>query len=307
MQPRTGLHDLHPSPAAISHRREHILSRQLPGLWPTAATAGDPALVGISSSMNNIASAMHHDLVVRETSYANAKKPPTLREKHGDRTDNLLLLLMRSTDIEDLSEYYLNVPGKPKGLSERVILQREVDASVMVLELVPFQVTPSRVIAMKTFDFTGVSYSEIGTGVLPFSITPVDTKSDKGRAAMRADRGRAETFDLSGDSVNGATTTDDATIIRNYKGYVAADWMEASLQIQSVACLMGDLLGTNHPVIMCYKVFLRIYDLMEPRARRELKLVHGPRLGPALMVFHVHLMWRSWLAEQISSNTHASA
>jgi hypothetical protein len=76
------------------------------------------------------------------------------------------------------------------------------------------------------------------------------------------------------------------------------------LQIRSVACLMGALLGTTHPVLMCYKVFLRKYDLMEPRVRREFELVHGPRLGPALMVFHVQLMGRGWLVEQISSDTH---
>jgi hypothetical protein len=267
MQARVGLRDFHPSPSVISHRRENVLYRQLIGLRPTVATAGDPALVGIASSMNNIASAMHHDLVVRETRYAEAKKPSTLWEKHGDRPADMRLLLTWSTDDEDLPEYYLNVSGKHKGLSERMILQREVDAAAQVLDLVPFQVTPSQVIAMKTFDFTGASYSELGTGVLPFSITPADATSDKGSAAIRADRGRAETFDLSGDSVNGAMTTDDTTCMRNYKGYVASDWREARLQIRSVACLMGALLGTTHPVIMCYKVFLRKYDLIEPRVR----------------------------------------
>jgi hypothetical protein len=172
-----------------------------------------------------------------------------------------------------------------------VIPQREVDESAMVLDLVPFQVTPSQVISMKTFDFTGASYSEIGTGVLPFIITPADATLEKGSTAIRADRGRAENFDLSADSVNGVITTDDATRMRNYTDYVAADWMEARLQIRSVACLMGALLGTTHPVRMCYKVFLRKYDLMEPRVRREFELVHGPRLGPDLMVFHVHLRW----------------
>jgi hypothetical protein len=88
-------------------------------------------------------------------------------------------------------------------------------------------------------------------------------------------------------------TTDDATRMWDYKGYVASDWMEARLQIRSVACLMGALLGTTYPVFMCYKVFLRKYDLMEPKVRREFEVVHGPRLGPALLVFHVQLMWRS--------------
>jgi hypothetical protein len=161
MQPHIGLRDFHPIPAVISHRREHVLCRQLPGLRPTPATAGDPALVGIASSMNNIASAMHHYLVVRETRYTEANKPSTLWKKHGDRTADMLLLLTRSTDDEDLPEYYLNISGKSKGLSEHVILQREVYTAAQVLDLVPFQVTPSQVIAMKTFDFTGASYSEI--------------------------------------------------------------------------------------------------------------------------------------------------
>jgi hypothetical protein len=51
--------------------------------------------------------------------------------------------------------------------------------------------------------------------VLPFSITPTNANSDKGRAAICANLGFDETFDLSGDSVNGAMTTDDTTIMRN--------------------------------------------------------------------------------------------
>jgi hypothetical protein len=117
VQPRIGIRDFYPIPAVVNHRREHVLYRQLPGLRMTAATTGDPALVGIAASMNNIASAMHHDLDVREKRYAEAKKPPTLREKHGDRAADMLLLLTRSADDDNLPDYYLNVSGKPKGLS----------------------------------------------------------------------------------------------------------------------------------------------------------------------------------------------
>jgi hypothetical protein len=286
IQPRVNLRYLHPSPAVINHRREHVLHRQLSGLQPTGVVVGGPSLVGIVSSMNNIDSAMNHDLVVRETWYSESRKPSTLREKHGDRTADIFMLLAPSTDDDHLSEYYLDVSGKPKGLSERIILQSEVDAASIVLDMVPFQVTSPQVIAMKTFDFIGASYSEIGTGMLPFSITPANATLDKGRAAIRADRGRADTFDLWG-GVNGTMTTEDATKMRNYKGYVAVDWMEERLQIRSMACFMVFLLGTTHPVIMCYKVFLRKYDLMETRVGREFELVHGARLRPALMVFHV--------------------
>jgi hypothetical protein len=47
-----------------------------------------------------------------------------VREKFGDRTADMLLLLTRAGDGDDLPEYYLKVAGKPKGLSERMVLQR---------------------------------------------------------------------------------------------------------------------------------------------------------------------------------------
>jgi hypothetical protein len=116
-QPRAGLHDFHPSLASISQRRKHVLYRHLPGLIPTAATAGDPSMVGITDSMHNIASTMNHDLAVRETRCTEARTPSTLREKHGARTADMLLLFTRSTDDEKLPENCLNVSGKPKGIS----------------------------------------------------------------------------------------------------------------------------------------------------------------------------------------------
>jgi hypothetical protein len=112
--------------------------------------------------------------------------------------------------------------------------QCEVDAADEVLGLFPFQVTPSQVMTMNSFDFCGPSYSEIETGILPFSITPADATSDRGCAAIMADRGRAETYDLSGEAANGAITTADAVRMCNLKGCVAADWMEARMQLQGM-------------------------------------------------------------------------
>jgi hypothetical protein len=237
--PRLGLRNFHASPTVISSRRETVLYRHLPALAPAMASAGDPALVGITASMNNIASAMHSDLAVSKTCYAENKKSTTVREKCGDHTADMLLLLTHSEDDDDLPEYYLGISAKPKGLSERVIFQREVDAAAEVLGLIPFQVTPSQVMTMKSFHFCGPSYSEIRTGILPFSITPADATSDHDRAAIMADRGRAETYDLSGEAVNGAITTADAARMRKLKGYVVADCMEARMQLQGMDVMMG--------------------------------------------------------------------
>jgi hypothetical protein len=133
--------------------------------------------------------------------YAENKTSTTVHEKYRDRTadmqHDMLLLLTCLEDNDDLPEYYLGISAKPKGLSERVIFQREVDTAAEFLGLVPFQVTPSQVMTMKSFDFCGPSYSEIGTVILPFSITLADDTSDRGCAAIMADHGRAETYDLS--------------------------------------------------------------------------------------------------------------
>jgi hypothetical protein len=229
VQVRVGHSDFYPSPRVTSHLWEHVLYRQLPGLLLTATSTGDPALIEIATSMINIASAINNDLAVQEIRYTEAHNPSTLYEKNANRKADMLLLLTRSSDDDNLTEYYLDVTGRPKGLLEWIILQREVDTAADALNLIHFQVTPSQLIALKNFEFCGASYSKIGTGVLPFSITPAYATSKKGRAAIQADRNRAETFGTSGENVNGAMMMDDASRMRNYKGYVVYDWMEARL------------------------------------------------------------------------------
>jgi hypothetical protein len=44
---------------------------------------------------------------------------------------------------------------------------------------------------------------------------------------LSEDRSRAETFDMSGEGANGALTTSDVNRLRNNKGYVVSDWVEA--------------------------------------------------------------------------------
>jgi hypothetical protein len=53
-----------------------------------------------------------------------------------------------------------------------------VDQSAEVLGVVFFKVTPSQSIALKTFNFCGLSIGEIGTGVLPLSIITPDATSE---------------------------------------------------------------------------------------------------------------------------------
>jgi hypothetical protein len=168
-----------------------------------------------------------------------------------------LLIYFYFISLDDVPEYYLTISAKHKGLSRRVIIQHGVDAATKVLGLVHLQVTPSQVMTMKGFDVCRPSYSQIGTGILPFSITPDAATSDHDRTAITADWGRADTYYLSGEAVNGAISTADDARMRNLKWYVAVDWMEACMKLQCMAVLMGDLMGTTRPVFTVCANFLR--------------------------------------------------
>jgi hypothetical protein len=85
---------------------------------------------------------------------------------------------------------------------------------------------------------------------------------------------------ISAEAVNGAITTANTARMHNLRGYVAADWMEARMQLQGMAVVMGALLGTTHPVIPVYTIFLRKCNAMEPRVQREFEVVYGARLAP---------------------------
>jgi hypothetical protein len=186
-------------------------------------------------------------------------------------------------------------------MSERILLQREVDLAARALVVKPFKVAPSQILALKTFDFVGDGYAEIGTGLLPFSVTHPDATLASARRMLSEDRARAETFDMSGEGANGAFTTSDANCLQNNKGYIVADWMEAHAQARSYATIVGALLGTGHHCVLNYNAYLSRLDEMESRLRWELDSTHGQRLGSPLMVFHTQLIWRSWFVKQLAT------
>jgi hypothetical protein len=126
------------------------------------------------------------------------------------------------------------------------VLQQAVDSACATLGGPAFEVTPTQVMAFKNFRFAGATYTDIGAGLLPFSITPADAISPQARAMLAADRVRADAFDLGGDRESGAIAPGEVSCLRNLSGYIPNSWMEARSQLHSVAGLMGALVGPKH-------------------------------------------------------------
>jgi hypothetical protein len=292
-----------PGTSAISHRREHVLYRDLPALRPSLGSAtSDPALLDVARGVREMVTEARAERNDRADSRALARLPRSVRERLGDSIVDRLLLLCRADDDDDLPALYHEWAARPRGVSERWVLQQAVDAACAALGAPAFEVTPTQVMAFKNFRFAGASYTDIGAGLLPFSITPADAISPQARAMLAADRVRADAFDLGGDPESGAIAPGEVSRLRNLSGYIPISWMEARSQLHSVAGLMGALMGTTHPTILAYSRFLRQYDRLFTRLESEIDQVYGRRLGPSLVTFHVQLAWRNWLVSQLDAN-----
>jgi hypothetical protein len=230
-----------------------------------------------------------------------ARRPWTIRERLGEALTDRILLLCRAPNDEDLPPIYHEWAARPRGVSKRYTLQHSVDAAAAALDVPSFKVTPTQVMAFKNFRYAGSSYFDIGSGLLPFSITPSDATSVQARAMLAADRVQADAFDLGGDPESGAVAPGEVARLRNLSGYTPQTWNEALSQLLGMQALMGALLGHLHPVVTAYGRSLRRYRRMLTRLEFEIDHAHGRRLGPAIMTFHVQLAWRNWMVLQLDT------
>jgi hypothetical protein len=164
--------------------------------------------------------------------------------------------------------------------------------------VLPFKVSPSQVISLKTFDFAGLSMAEVGTGSPPISIVPPKATSNSAARALPLNHSQAEIYNLSGEPTTGTLSTADTQRLRNQKGYLPVSWMEARTQICRTLALMGGLCGSDHPIPVGWRRMLRQYYRVEARLMREMDTEVGPRLSPSLFIFNLQLILRDWFVEQ---------
>jgi hypothetical protein len=158
--------------ALVGYRREKILYTVLPHLRPSTPSRGDPYVQDLANGVNQFVTEMKDTRIAGDDRRLEAAHPKTFREKYGDRLAEQMLLLTNQPDDDLLPNFFHELAGRPKGISERILLQREVDLAARAQGVQPFKVTPSQILGIKTFDFTGDGYTEAGTGLLPFSVTP---------------------------------------------------------------------------------------------------------------------------------------
>jgi hypothetical protein len=126
----------------------------------------------------------------------------------------------------NLPQLYHEWAAHPRGVLERYTLQQSVDSAASILDVPSFEVTPTQLMAFKNFRYAGSSYFDIGSGLLPFSITPTDAMSVQARAMLAADRLRADAFDFGADPESGAVAPGEVSCLHNLSGYTPQTWNE---------------------------------------------------------------------------------
>jgi hypothetical protein len=299
LQDRLGKADYPVRPAVVTQRLTAVLFHQLPALMPTNhGHLYDSFAETLADSLTNIATEMHADHRARESRVVESTRPKTFRERYGDRIAGGMLRFTAVIDDDLLPPFYQELKWKQKGGVYRVLLQCKLDQSVEAFDVLDFKVSPSQVIALRTFDFAGISLGEVGTGLLPLSIIPPEPAFLSTARALANNHAQAETFDLSGDPPSGVLSTEDNQRLRNQKGYLPVDWMEARTQIRCTLALLGALCRNEHPVPTAWCGMLRQYECVEARIRNEINTEVGTHLGPALFVFHLQLILQDWFEDQ---------
>jgi hypothetical protein len=230
-----------------------------------------------------------------------AHRPCTAKERSNDVLMDRMLLMCRVNHDDDLPQVYHEWAACPCGVSDRYILQQSFDLAAAILEVPSFEITPTQVMTFKNFRYAGSGYFDIGSGLLPFSITPSESTYVQARAMLAADHVRVDAFDLGADPMVGAVAPGEVTRLQNISGYIPQTWNEALSQLVDMQAFMGALLGPAQHVMGVYGLFLWRYIRMLTRLEFEIDHTHGRCLGPSMMTFHVQLAWCNWMVVQLDS------
>jgi hypothetical protein len=125
------------------------------------------------------------------------------------------------------------VGSAAKGYAGSLGFQQVVKVACAAFNDPSFGVMPALAMVFKNFWFCGGSYFSIGSGLLPFSITPTDGIFQQARAMLSVDQVRADAFDLGADPEIGDTAPGYVARLHHLIKYVAQSWMEARSQLHS--------------------------------------------------------------------------
>jgi uncharacterized membrane protein YgcG len=279
------------------HRRRAILSTQLPALRP--AVGADPTLHALLGSMKDIRNSIvvHHNELSLDRHDKNQRL--TVEKRWPDKTLDRLCKMCKVANSHDLPPLWHELAGyKKTDGTNRNVIQDAVDRASAELGIPHCPVvTVQHATAIAGFSFVGQGDQELGAGVLPFSIIPPNQVSATAVASLQQAHNQNMDYNT---IMTGSTsiTSADASKMRSAKGYIPSNFEEMLVQVAAYGCLLGALLGTNHPNVKEHQGAVNSLIRNQALIKQFVTAQHGAKLGSATVLYYFQLRHRAWFVEQ---------
>ena len=156
--------------------------------------------------------------------------------------------------------------------------------------------------ALSGWIFCGASNKSLGEGLMPFSVVPPNQVSLWAVAAIQATHNQNMDCDtvMTGSI---SITSADAQKLCSSKGCIPSNFKEMVVQLQSCACLLATILGTENPNVVEHLQAVHTLVLHQALLKQFVLAKLGVKLGAATIVHHFQLCHQNWFTEQWKLST----
>ena len=296
-----------PSNARAIHqtRRTQLLYHHLPAARPSNAPRSDPALLGMLTEMRQVREATQDDLEDRRNEREKVRLPKTVEEKWPSMADRLCKLC----NVEDptgLPQFWHEAAALKKGSGTiRSLLQDAVETSADRFKVQTPHVTVAHATTLTNWAFAGTSLFNVGTGLLPFTVTPPGAVSMESRVRFERDQERSADHDT---IMEGSTsiTASDARSFRTAGAFVPSSFDETEATLEGYGALLGAVLGNEHPNVVSHFESIDNYRTVRHTLRQAITDVVGRAKAPATLLYYYQVRHRRWFERQWKISTTAT-
>ena len=286
-------------------RRTNILCKHLTALNAPTVTPGSHGLGEALGTLQEVRTGYLDDLADRRHERAASSQPKTIQQRWKPETIDRLLKLCNVEETEHLPSFWHDLAAHKKTEGTvRSLLQDAVETVAKRLRVRYPTVTTQHASALTDWAFYGAE-TDLGEGILPFTITPPDQISLAAVAQIQLDHHQNRDFSA---IMTGSTSISaaDARAMRSSKGYIPVDWDEAEVQIEAYTPVLAAILGERHPNVQEHIEATAALRRFKPLLKQFMSTKLGIGLGAATIVWYFHMKHRNWFRKQWSKDTEST-
>ena len=281
--------------------REQVLFRDLKGLRPTATATTDPLALQMERAVTTLTEAHLRTEEANERRRFEKEKPKDVEDLYtGALFEKLCFLTSTSQDrTDELPGLYSRIAQQKKKESLHSIIQQTIDDHAQKFDMIEGPIVSTGSMQLfKTLRFQGVDEQDLGSGILPMSLTPPGAVSSQARAQLIEHNENALTYDFMMSTDGQQISSGDAKLLSKTKGYVPTEWSEAKAQVEAYQPVVTAILGELHPTALEYIRAVKYASTIFLSLKQALEDKVGRKQAPAVYSYIFHSSMHGWFREQ---------